>query len=193
MDIGYPLWIRKVVEKRWEGKMRLTMGFEVAACIIVLLSTQDPSIPLSSQEIHNRLKGSPTYLRKIIRKLVVSKLVNSVSGNNGGFTLATSAADINLLQVVEAVEGRVDTFQNTGIINQVFNEYGAAANGTAVLKNAFASADAMWRNYLKTQTVQQLILDSIGEENMERYNWNQSTEKKELLIRKVMNTIHGND
>lgn len=174
--------------------MKLTKGFEQAACIIILLATQDPSIPLSSQEITNRLKCSHTYLRKIIRKLVVSKLVNSVSGNNGGFTLAASVEKINLLQVVEALEGPIATFPDTGMINEVFKEFHPfTGQGTAILRNAFAEADALWRESLQKQTVHQLIKEAIGEEKISLYNWNQSGEKRELLIRKVMNSIHGND
>jgi len=174
--------------------MKLTKGFEQAACIIVLLATQDPNIPLSSQEINNRLKCSPTYLRKIIRKLVVSKLVNSVSGNNGGFTLATNAENINLLQVVEALEGPIETFSDSGLITHVFKEFGPiSGEGTAILKNAFAAADMLWRESLRTQTVHQLIKEAVGEEKISLYNWNQPGEKRELLIRKVMNSIHGND
>ncbi len=174
--------------------MKLTKGFEQATCIIVLLATQDPGIPLSSQEINNRLKGSPTYLRKIIRKLVVSKLVNSVSGNNGGFTLATDAENINLLQVVEALEGPIETFSDSGLINQVFKEFGSASGeGIAILRNAFNNADALWRESLRTKTVYQLIKEAVGEEKIALFNWNQPVEKRELLIRKVMNSIHGND
>lgn len=174
--------------------MKLTKGFEQAACIIVLLATQDPSIPLTSLEINKRLKCSPTYLRKIIRKLVVSKLVNSVSGNNGGFTLATSADNINLLQVVEALEGPIETFSDTELISEVFKEFPFITDhGTAILKNAFAQADQLWRDSLKKKTVHQLIKEAVGDEKFSLYNWNHSAEKKDLLIRKVMNSIHGND
>lgn len=174
--------------------MKLTKGFEQAACIIVLLATQDPSIPLSSLEINTRLKCSPTYLRKIMRKLVVSKLVNSVSGNNGGFTLATTADKINLLQVVEALEGPIQTFTDTGLISEVFKEFSFITDqGTSILRNAFEEADRLWRDSLKKKTVQQLIVEAVGEEEIVSYNWNHLAEKRDLLIRKVMNSIHGND
>lgn len=174
--------------------MKLTKGFEQAACIIILLATQDPNFPLSAEEIHKRLKGSPTYLRKIMRKLVVSKLVNSVSGNNGGFTLAVSAENINLLQIVEASEGPIDTFPNTGLINQVFKEFSPlTGNGITELKSIFSKADTLWKESLRSQTVYTLISEVLGESTISQYNWNQPSEKKELLIRKVMNSIHGND
>lgn len=174
--------------------LKLTKGFEQAACIIILLATQEPNIPLSSQEINKRLRCSPTYLKKIMRKLVIAKLVDSVSGNNGGFTLAASADQINLLQVVEAVEGPTETFVDTGLIVEVFKEFPyITGQGTAVLKNAFTQADQLWRTSLKQKTVQQLLTEAMGEEKMSLYNWNQAGEKRELLIRKVMNSIHGND
>ncbi|WP_342759118.1 Rrf2 family transcriptional regulator [Kineothrix sedimenti] len=174
--------------------MKLTKGFEQAACIIVLLATQDPGIPLSSQEINKRLKCSPSYLRKIIRKLVVSRLVNSVSGNNGGFTLAVNAENINLLQVVEALEGPIETFTDTELISEVFKDFPFITDqGTAILKNAFAQADRLWRDSLRNKTVYQLLMEAVGEEKLALYDWNQPEEKRELLIRKVMNSIHGND
>ena len=184
----------KGIGMRIGKKMKLTKGFEQAACIIVLLATQNPEIPLSALEINNRLKGSPTYIRKIIRKLVVSNLVHSVSGNNGGFTLAMDAREINLLQVIEALEGSVHTFEDTGLINKVFKELDMSKNpGTRVLNEVFASADRLWRDYLSEKTVYQLITEAAGEEKMALYNWNHQGEKRDLLIRKVMNSIHGND
>lgn len=129
-----------------------------------------------------------------MRKLVVSNLIHSVSGNNGGFSLADKAENINLLQVVEALEGPMQSFEDTGLIKEVFKDlYPAGGSGTAVLKNVFAQADELWKECLRTKTVHQLILDALGEEKISLFNWNQSGEKRELLIRKVMNSIHGND
>lgn len=70
--------------------MKLTKGLEQAVCVIALLATQDQEIPVSSHIINYRLQGSPTYLKKLMRKLVVNNLVTSVSGINGGFSLGES-------------------------------------------------------------------------------------------------------
>ncbi|MFA9376030.1 MAG: Rrf2 family transcriptional regulator [Lachnotalea sp.] len=159
--------------------LKLTKGFEQAACIIILLATQDPNTPLSSQEINNRLKCSPTYLKKIMRKLVVFKLIDSVSGNNGGFTLARRAEDITLLQIVEALEGPTETYTDTKLISEVFKEFPFITDhGTAILRNSFAQADQLWRDSLKKKTVHQLIVEALGEERRYLYNWNQPAEKE---------------
>lgn len=176
-----------------DEKMKLTKGIEQAICIIALLATQDPDIPVASLEIHTRLKGSLTYTKKIIRKLVVAGLVDSVSGNNGGFTLAHNCADINLLQIVEALEGTIETYPDTGLIDEVFKDKQAIANqGTIALRNAFSKADVLWREALKTITVQQLLEEALGKKEILPINWNHS-ERRELLIRKVMKNIYGND
>lgn len=79
--------------------MKLTSGVEQAICIIVLLSTQDSSAPLASDLIRKRLDVSPSYLKKITRKLIVKGLITSVSGNNGGITLAKRPEEISALEI----------------------------------------------------------------------------------------------
>ncbi|SHO53909.1 Rrf2 family transcriptional regulator [Anaerocolumna xylanovorans] len=174
--------------------MKLTRGIEQAVCIIALLSTQDYSIPVASEEIHKRLKGSLTYTKKIIRKLVVGKMVNSVSGNNGGFTLAKKTDEINLLDIVEALEGTIRTYPDSGLIDKVFEDKQVLANqGTIVMRNAFAKADMLYREALRAKTVSQLLEETLGSRPIGPINWNQADERRDLLIRKVMKNIHGND
>ncbi|WP_054725323.1 Rrf2 family transcriptional regulator [Paucilactobacillus hokkaidonensis] len=55
-----------------------------------------------------------------MRKLVVADLVKSVSGNNGGFTLAKPAEQITVYSMVEAVEGEIHSYPNFGFIDRVF-------------------------------------------------------------------------
>lgn len=169
--------------------MKLTRGIEQAVCILALLATQEHSIPVVSEEIHKRLKGSLTYTKKIIRKLVVAKLVNSVSGNNGGFTLAKNTDDINLLEIVEALEGTIMTYPESGLIDQVFEDIQVIANqGTVVMRNAFAEADMLYREALRTKTVNQLLQETLGSKEIQPINWNKAEQWSDfdLWIRKVM-------
>lgn len=53
-------------------------------------------------------RGVPeTLLRKIAARLVKSGLVNSFRGSGGGLTLARAPETISLLEVVEAIEGKI--------------------------------------------------------------------------------------
>ena len=47
------------------------------------------------------------FLRKIVADLVKSRLVQTYSGPSGGLTLAQPAANINLLHILEAIEGPI--------------------------------------------------------------------------------------
>ena len=67
------------MDRKVDVIMQLTKGFEQAACIMALLATQNRGIPLSSHVIHTRVSSSQTYLKKIMRKLVVGGLITSAS------------------------------------------------------------------------------------------------------------------
>ena len=180
--------------KRKRGEiMKLTKGLEQAVCIITLLATQEKEIPVSSFIINQRLQGSPTYIKKLMRKLVVNDLVNSVSGINGGFTLAKRPQNITLLDIIEALEGPIITYPNTGLINMVFQDMQpVATQGDLVLTDVFQKADTYYTKYLNQQTVEDLIQETLGLHEIPVLHWNDLAEKKGLL-RKVLNNVNGND
>lgn len=169
--------IQKIKTKRGES-VNLTKGLEQAVCIITLLATQDKRFPIASHIINRRLQGaSPSYIKKIMRKLVVNGLVTSVSGSNGGFSLAKNPESINLLEVVEALEGPIVTYPNTGMINQVFSDIGPTANhGEKVLTEVFRQADNQYTDYLRQQTVAHLIRESLDHRDIPVLNWNETNE-----------------
>lgn len=47
------------------------------------------------------------YLEGIMARLKVTGLVESERGKNGGYRMATDPANISMLQIVEAIEGRI--------------------------------------------------------------------------------------
>lgn len=49
----------------------------------------------------------PSFTAKVLRRLVTSGLLRSARGVNGGFGLARAAAEINLLDIVESIEGPI--------------------------------------------------------------------------------------
>jgi Rrf2 family protein len=53
---------------------------------------------------------SPTYLSKILTKLVKAGLIESTPGINGGYKLTRNKADISFLEVIEAIEGTASWF-----------------------------------------------------------------------------------
>jgi Rrf2 family protein len=53
---------------------------------------------------------SPTYLSKILTKLVKAGLIESTPGIHGGYTLAKRKDDLSFLDVIHAIEGTASPF-----------------------------------------------------------------------------------
>jgi Rrf2 family protein len=53
---------------------------------------------------------SPTYLSKILTKLVKAGLIESTPGVHGGYRLTTNKEDLSFLDVIEAIEGTASLF-----------------------------------------------------------------------------------
>ena len=86
--------------------------------------------------IHHRLGGSQTYLRKIIRKLVVAGLV--ICFRDSGGKLARPASEVSIYDVVLATEGQIKSYPDTGKLDTVFNDFQPVAKqGTLIINAAF--------------------------------------------------------
>jgi len=84
--------------------LSITTGYAIKA--LMCLESGD-CVPRHISEIA-RCTGVPqAYLAKIFSALAQQGLVQTKRGYSGGVSLARSAADISLLQIVEAIEGKV--------------------------------------------------------------------------------------
>jgi Rrf2 family protein len=169
--------------------MQLTKAFEQGVCVMAMLTTQPVGVPLGSQSIHKHLGTSATYIQKIVRKLVVSGLVTSVSGQRGGFMLAKPANEISYLDVVEAIEGPVETFPTTNLIDRVLGDTvdGDTVNkADSALHKSFNLADQAWRQVLAKTTLQDLVYESLNGEEIRPTDWNNESSRNSLLVRKLL-------
>lgn len=168
--------------------MKLTKSFEQSVGVMAILATQVKGVPIASSTIHTRLRTSLTYGQKIIRKLVKAGLVASVSGQNGGFCLAKEAQDISCLDVVEAVEGPVQTFRNEKLLDRVFNDGDkqTVKEADETLKEIFNEADEQWCNYLRKISIEDIITRVLGNEDYHEIDWNQVSSSRELLLSKIL-------
>ncbi len=72
---------------------------------VVYLATSPSGGRVPAHVIAGQLDESPTYLAKIVQKLVKGNFLNSFRGPDGGLSLAAPADGITLLQIVEAIDG----------------------------------------------------------------------------------------
>ncbi|MCM2677272.1 Rrf2 family transcriptional regulator [Alkalicoccobacillus plakortidis] len=158
--------------------MKLKGGVEQAACILVILATQVEGQPVKSDVISSRLHVSSSYLKKVMRKLVVHNLIKSVSGTNGGFTLARPIEDVTALDLFDAIEGTEDFLQLDGLFQRTFPESKVTEIGEKVFQESFLSAQSSYRNELAKFPLKEMLSEITGFENLALYDWNQSIAKE---------------
>ncbi|MBP2966891.1 Rrf2 family transcriptional regulator, partial [Acinetobacter baumannii] len=138
----------------------LTKATEQALAILAILATQTEDVPASSQAIYKKLSVSQSYVKKLLRKLVVAKVIEGVSGNNGGFYIEKQLDDISLLEVVESIEGPVHSFPHVGILERAFSDFNELAqDGNEVISTVFTKADHRWNEELSHVTVHDVMSD----------------------------------
>lgn len=78
---------------------------DYASRIILHLALQSSGSRTTAREVAKLRLIPPALVRRIVTQLGRAGLITTVRGTNGGFTLARPPSQINLLDVVEAMEG----------------------------------------------------------------------------------------
>ena len=73
------------------------------------LAKFDPNEPVSLRDISLRQGISLVYLEQLFLKLKKNKIVSSVRGKKGGYALNKNASEINISEVLSAVEEKIKT------------------------------------------------------------------------------------
>lgn len=95
--------------------MRLNQGVEWAAHCAALLAALPPEVAVPAAKLAE-FHGLPVpYLAKALQQLAAAGIVSSIPGRRGGYRLARPAADITLLDIVDAVDGGTPAFRCTEI------------------------------------------------------------------------------
>ncbi len=73
---------------------------------MVLIAKSDNHINVNS--IAEEMGASRNHLAKVLQQLVKHNYLKSVRGPSGGFILHKSADEISILEIYEAIEGKID-------------------------------------------------------------------------------------
>ena len=87
--------------------MLFTTKTEYGLKALVILAKSRGRRPVSLGDISRETGLSLSYLEQLFAKLKKAKLVKSIKGAEGGYVLARPDAKIDLLEIIEALEGSV--------------------------------------------------------------------------------------
>ena len=94
--------------------MRLTTKGRFAVTAMIDLALRQHEGPVTLAGISDRQKISLSYLEQLFGKLRRHKLVSSVRGPGGGYTLARGMAEISVADIIVAVDEPLDATQCGG-------------------------------------------------------------------------------
>lgn len=94
--------------------MRLTTKGRFAVTAMLDLAMQDGQRPVTLAGISQRQRISLSYLEQLFGKLRRHKLVDSVRGPGGGYTLARELGAVSVADIITAVDETLDATQCGG-------------------------------------------------------------------------------
>lgn len=136
--------------------MKLSGGVEWALhCCVVLTAATEPVPAARLAQLHD---VSPSYLAKQMQALSRADLVKSVQGKTGGYVLTRAAADISVLDVVQAVDGASPAFTCTEIRQRgPFGTPPEDCTKACPIARTMSAADAAWRAALQAVSIADLV------------------------------------
>ena len=142
--------------------MRLSDGVEWALHCGVLLGFAQPDGALPTAKLAEYHGVPAAYLAKHLQAMSRAGLLESAQGPRGGYRLARPAAEITVLDVVEAIDGvepafRCAEIRRRGPTARPAREYRVPCAIHAVMDRA----DAAWREELRAVTLADLMVGAV--------------------------------
>lgn len=94
--------------------MRLTTRGRYAVTAMLDLALHGDKGPISLADISRRQEISLSYLEQLFSKLRQQELVSSVRGPGGGYRLARVSDEINVAEIIDAVNESIDATSCSG-------------------------------------------------------------------------------
>ena len=132
--------------------MQITRQADYAIRAILYLAQLGPDEKASTSQIAEEKDIPLSFLAKIIAQLSVAGLLQTMRGARGGVTLARPAKDINLLEVVEAIDGPIQ-------INECVNDSYQCSQHGCPMRGIWQDTQADLVNRLRSSTFDQFVAD----------------------------------
>jgi Rrf2 family protein len=137
--------------------MRLAAGVEWALHCCTTLGGLRDGEALAAADLAALYALPPSYFAKALQALSAAGIVESSRGKVGGYSLGRPAAEITMLDVVDAVDGeptfRCTEIRKRGPTGQPDDAYPRPCG----IAQKMYEADRAWRDSLASTTIEQLI------------------------------------
>jgi len=137
-------------------KLELTRRGDYAVRAMLALAGATDDRPVSVRRLAEAMAIPPQILPSVMRDLSRAGLVVATPGRSGGYRLARAASSIDLLTVIEALEG------DTRRVTCVLRGGPCGRDGLCAVHGAFAAAQDAIRNELAAVTLAQLATAGRG-------------------------------
>ena len=87
--------------------MQITRQADYALRAMLYLARLEPNQRAATSQIAEEMEIPPSFLAKIISQLSIAGLIHTSRGARGGVSLAREPEELNLLAVVEAIDGPI--------------------------------------------------------------------------------------
>lgn len=104
--------------------MQITRQADYAVRAVLHLAKMDNGTRAATSRIAEEQKIPPSFLAKIVSQLSVAGVVQTSRGARGGVSLARDPSEINLLEVIEAIDGPI-------MLNECVNDRSVCTFGDA--------------------------------------------------------------
>ncbi|WP_341282035.1 RrF2 family transcriptional regulator [Paenibacillus sp. FSL H8-0537] len=125
--------------------MKYSKATNYALHTMLFLVATSPDKPVGVQQLAERQQVSPTYLSKILTKLVKAGMIESASGANGGYKLKRNWEQISFLDIIHAIEGTASLF-----------DCSLDHNAACLIQQVMVSAEEKMEEHLRNQTIFEL-------------------------------------
>lgn len=126
--------------------MKYSKATNYALHTMLYLIAFSPDKPVGVQQLADKQNVSPTYLSKILTKLVKAGLIESASGAGGGYRTKKGKEDISFLDVIYAIEGSTSLFECCG-----------SENSDCVIHRVMMEAEGAMEQHLKNTKIIDLV------------------------------------
>ncbi|MBC35128.1 MAG: Rrf2 family transcriptional regulator [Bacteroidetes bacterium] len=126
----------------------LSEAASIALHGIILVAKSDKLINVV--QIADATSSSKHHVAKVFQRLVKEKFVNSHRGPSGGFSLNRKPEEITLLEIYEAIEGKIELTQ-CPLDKQI------CPFDKCILNNVTKDMTIQYRDYLQGQTLDKYL------------------------------------